>query len=196
MTFKTRKEIDAFFEERIRWIPNERWRMAKERRSGHPINEEILTVTYVVVNSEGKEIRRYENNEAHITGATVKNLVSFEEVLREIFEEGKQDEYYIEKHYHEEYIKIDYDPKRSIEQAEEYRTTLEENRKKAIAELERRIAHNERWKEACKWAKEHGVKYVSDHFNRFSTIRRNVIEAGLVEEWNATWPEWSIGVDE
>lgn len=196
MTFKTRKEIKEWFDERRYWTPNERRRNARLGQSGRPTHESTRIVTYTVMDAKGNVIRRYVNDESYITGANVGKLVSMEDVINRIFEEGKEDEYYVEKHYHEEYSRVVYDPDVSHEQIEEYVKRLNENESDAIKELERRIAKNERWKEACKWAKEHGVKYVSDRFNRFSTIRRNVIEAGLIEEWNAAWPEWSIGVDE
>lgn len=196
MTFKTRKEIKEWYDGCRSRIPLERRRKAKEGDSGHTRHDYTQITTYTVMDAKGNVIRRYENDESHITGASVKNLVSFEDIIKEIFEEGKENEYYVEKHVYNEWSRVCYDPDVSLQQMEEYRKRIEENESDAIKELERRIAKNERWKEACKWAKEHGVKYVSDRFNRFSTIRRNVIEAGLVEEWNAAWPEWSIGVDE
>lgn len=198
MTFKTRKEIKEWFDKRRSYVPVDRLRWAKEGRtkgSGETIH---YTITYVVEDAEGNVIRSHTNDCRDMSLAALEKNphVSDVELIDWIFKQGKQDEWFLKKIHHQEYYVYLYDPDQSVKYAEDYTNQLNENEQHQIKELERQIAKNERWKEACKWAKEHGVKYVSDRFNRFSTIRRNVIEAGLIEEWNAAWPEWSIGVNE
>lgn len=196
MTFKTRKEIEEWYDSKREYIPLDRYRWSKEGDCSRRCDNYVQITTYTVKDAEGNVIRTYTNDESCITGANVDNLTSFEEIISWIFNEGKENEYFVEKHRYEESDRTIFDPDLLNEKTEEYRKNIDKWESDAIKELERQIAKNERWKEACKWAKDHGVKYVSDRHNRFSTIRRNVIEAGLIEEWNAAWPEWSIGVDE
>lgn len=194
MPFKTRKEIEEWYANSRNYIPFDRYRWAKEGECSRRCDNYVQIITYTVKDAEGNVIRTYTNDESH--GAKMDNLTSFEEIISWIFNEGKENEWFVEKHRYEESDRTVFDPDLLNEKTEERRKNIDRWESESIKELEIKQAKNQRWRDACKWAKEHGVKYVSDRCNRFTTIRRNVIEAGLVEEWNAAWPEWSIGVDE
>ena len=54
-------------------------------------------------------------------------------------------------------------------------------------------AKNPRWVQACLWARCMGLWRIRiKPPSPYPTVRKLIIEAGLIEEWNKRYPEWTI----
>lgn len=50
---------------------------------------------------------------------------------------------------------------------------------------------NPRWQLALMWARYNGIKGLKPDSN-YTTVRKRIIKAGLIDEWNAHFTEWRI----
>ena len=50
---------------------------------------------------------------------------------------------------------------------------------------------NPRWQLALKWARFNGIKGLKPT-SSYTTVRKRIIKAGLIDEWNARFNEWTI----
>lgn len=171
---------------------------AKEDRWGHgaysrPTETTFHIVRYTVTDATGNVIRVEEfAYPLELTGATIKEIpITSDQLIDWIFDNNKEKEWFLEKYEHIETTRTYYDPDLMQDKVDKWLSQINDQEKDSIREAEERDKHRQRWQEACKWAKDHGVKYIG-RVNRFTTVRRNVIEAGLVEEWNELYPEWKI----
>lgn len=141
---------------------------------------------YFVTDAEGNLIKMVVYDKTTGEGTHISELIDW------VFNQGKEREWFISYIHNVTEEKTVFDPDLITAEIEKETAEYAERRDHYISEIRRKRVHYDRWKEACKWAKENGVKYISARYNRFSTVRRNVIEAGKVDEWNALFPEFWI----
>lgn len=142
--------------------------------------------TYLVTDAQGNVMRSLTIDNRNLDG------MSEDELFEWIFSQGKEKEWFITCTRTQVEERTIFNPDVLAETIENHVTEAESRRDQYITEIRRKKAHYDRWREACAWAKENGVKYVSERYNKFDTIRRNVIKAGLVEKWNELYPEFAI----
>ena len=51
-------------------------------------------------------------------------------------------------------------------------------------------ADNQRWRSAIYWARSKGIR--TNYTAKYGALRAQIIKAGLVDEWNARYPEYAI----
>lgn len=145
--------------------------------------------TYLVTDAEGNVMR----------SVTVDyrdpNRTSMNELVEWVFSQGKEKEWFITRTRTQVEEWTVFDPDVLATEVEERITDATSRREQYITEIRRKHEHYERWRQACAWAKENGVQYVSERYNKYDTIKRNVIKAGLVEKWNELYPEFAIKGD-
>lgn len=145
---------------------------------------------YLVTDAEGNIMRSVTYDALDFDG-----LSPEKELFEWIFSQGKEKEWFISRTRTQVESRTIYDPDVMVSEVGKKLAHAEVLREQYISEIRRKHNHYERWREACKWAKENGVQYVSSRYNKYDTIKRNVIKAGLVDKWNELYPEFAIKGD-
>lgn len=190
---KTIAEVEKWYDEQLKREESRETWLSRAKSThwytfGYCRRSQLLedVVTYLITDAEGNVIRSVtvDRNDT--------NKISANELIEWIFSQGKEKEWFITLTRTQVEEQTIFDPDILSESVEEHVLGLQTRREAYITEIRRKKAHYDRWREACAWAKENGVKYVSERYNKFDTIRRNVIKAGLVEKWNELYPEFAI----
>ena len=186
-------EIEEWYSQRIKCV-NSIDRIRKAAKPGYwgtfgysrPTDTRSDLFRYFVTDAEGNLIKMAVYDKTTGKGTHISDLIDW------IFNQGKEREWFISYIHNVTEEKTVFDPDLITAEIERETAEYTQRRDHYISEIRRKRAHYDRWSEACKWAKDNGVKYISSRYNRFSTVRRNVIEAGKTEEWNALFPEFKI----
>lgn len=149
--------------------------------------EDVSTI--LVTDAEGNVMRSVTIDNTDYNSMHPNRLIEW------VFEMGKEKEWFITQTRTQVNELCIFSPDVLAEEVEKKITHAKELREQYITEIRRKHEHYERWRQACAWAKENGVQYVSERYNKYDTIKRNVIKAGLVEKWNELYPEFAIKGD-
>lgn len=141
-------------------------------------------ITYQVLGNQG-EIIREEKSEKY-DGNVVAGLIKF------IYESGKEEVWQLYIYEIKEEAQVLYDPDEMMDARDRMYAGIEAGRQQTISDFNKQQERNRRWKEACQWAKDNGVPYISSRFNRRETVSENVKKAGKRKEWNTLFPEFYI----
>ena len=190
---RTIGDIEEWYAQRIEHLHNLD-RIRKAAKPGYwgtfgysrPTNTHTDLYRYFVTDAEGNVIKMAVYDKVTGKGTTISDLIDW------IFDQGKEREWFISYIRNVTEERTVFDPDLITAEIERETAECQKRKDHLISEIRRKRAHYDRWNEACKWAKDNGVKYISSRYNRFSTVRRNVIEAGKIEEWNALFPEFRI----
>lgn len=113
------------------------------------------------------------------------------DLTREIFDKGKEEEYFVCFDQYESYSGEKYDPEVMMDERERDLKNHEKMIQAQIEAEERKKQRYARWQEATTWAISQGVKLSPKYNTRQKTISQ-VVRNGLEDDWNEKYPEFEI----
>jgi len=171
----------AEIEEAQRVRKSEIWHAQCEAFHDSTRNIEEFSEYKVILEVEGKEPITYECNSFDESRGFIDDLIE------EAFEKGEEEITTIT----ESYVKFSSAVKFSGNILKKDRQRKEEAKRIAAEKEAAKQKKFDDWNVAMDWAREHGVKLRRGKVNKH-LARVRIYESGLMEQWNAAWPDFKF----